>query len=89
MPHQNLNLNFLFVILLFVLSSCSKGRDKCQETNELTKRELIIYCENAMVSPILAMKDEFEKKYDCKIQIHNDCEQNLIGNINQSKNTDS
>lgn len=78
----------LFLIIIF-LSGCKQDGDKkISKHIEPETPELLIYCENGMVSPILEISNYFESQYKCKIRIHNDCSKNLIGLINYSQKGD-
>ncbi len=78
---------FLFVISV-VFSACINDFSKKNTAKEQGKEELIIYCENAVAPPIYELIKSFEKTYNCKITIQNDCAQNLIGLINYSHKGD-
>lgn len=88
MPRQILNLCIFSISLLLLVSSCSHQKEDSTAVKQTNEKELVIYCENAMVSPILEMKSDFEKKYNCKIRLQNDCAQNLMGHISQTKKGD-
>lgn len=80
------------ILLVFVLTSifCEcKTSHKDKTTREVHQNnQLMIYCENAIAPPIYELKKQFEKQYNCKVIIQNDCVQNLIGSINYSNKGD-
>ena len=69
--------------ILIFFNSCDIT-EKEHVNNKKDNKELIIYCENALAPSINELKKEFEKKYNCKVIIQNDCARNLIGLINYS-----
>lgn len=79
---------FFLLLLFFILSGCKKGPKADQHQSATAIPELLIYCENGMVSPILEISNYFESQFKCKIRIHNDCSKNLIGLINYSQKGD-
>ncbi len=81
------NILLIFAIIL-VFSECGESH-KDKNINEIQKRkQLIIYCENAVTPPIYELKKQFEKQYNCEVKIQNDCAQNLISLINYSNKGD-
>ncbi len=64
--------------------SCQSGNDKSSGKLVIENNELLIYCENAMVPPLMELKTRFEENWGCKVTIHNDCAQNLVGMIQYS-----
>jgi len=78
---------FLFVFSLVLFGCINRDRDK-KSVEKQKKEELIIYCENAVAPPIYELIKKFEKEFNCKITIQNDCAQNLIGLINYSHKGD-
>lgn len=77
-------LSFIF----FILMGCKQGVKTDKKVESYTAPELLIYCENGMVSPILEISNYFQTQYKCKVRIHNDCSKNLIGLINYSQKGD-
>jgi molybdate transport system substrate-binding protein len=76
----------LFIIL--ISQGCKQGASTSTAPEVETKPELLIYCENGMVSSILEISTQFEAQYNCKVRIQNDCSKNLIGLINYSQKGD-
>lgn len=79
---------FFLSLLILVLSGCKGGVKTDHQQTSAVVPELLIYCENGMVSPILEISNYFESQFKCKIRIHNDCSKNLIGLINYSQKGD-
>jgi len=79
-----------FVLLIFsVIFFACKNEFKSKSANKKQKKqELLIYCENAIAPPIYEIKKQFERDFNCKVTIQNDCVQNLIGLINYSNKGD-
>ena len=79
-----------FILLAFsVVFSACKNDFRTRSTNKQhIKKELVIYCENAVAPPVYDLKKKFEREFNCKITIQNDCAQNLIGLINYSNRGD-
>lgn len=79
-----------FIILIATLSlwGCKRKTHSTQSVANDTPKELLIYCENSMVAPLLELKAKFEKKHNCQVRIQNDCSQNLIGLLNYSHQGD-
>jgi len=71
----------IVVVLLFTIH-CKRISKEQSVSDE--PEELLIYCENSMVQPLLELKSEFEDIWNCEIIIHNDCSQNLISLIQYS-----
>ncbi len=67
-----------------LLLSCHSNRGRKSQVNSIDNNELLIYCENNMVPPLMELKSSFEKHWGCKVVIHNDCSQNLVGLIQYS-----
>ncbi len=87
--HQAMRaLYFVSVIFIVFVFGCGRTPKKEQPAPVASIPELLIYCENGMVSPILEISNYFETQYKCKIRIHNDCSKNLIGLINYSQQGD-
>lgn len=78
---------FLSFLIVLFFQNCKQGSVNNQQAAVVIP-ELLIYCENGMVSPILEISSYFEAQYKCKIRIHNDCSKNLIGLINYSQKGD-
>lgn len=76
-------MRYLLFILIIVAAIQCRRNDK-SKTDLNAPQELLIYCENSMVQPLLELKTQFEEDLDCKIVIHNDCSQNLISLIQYS-----
>jgi len=77
----------LIVIILFV-SACSNNKNNKEISEKEDKKELIIYCENAMVAPLIKLKDKFELEKNCIVTLNNDCAQNLSSLIRYSQKGD-
>ena len=77
------------ICVFFIFAGCVqnsanlKGRIGLREIPEL-----LVYCENGLVSPISEISTSFEELYNCKVRIHNDCARNIINIINYSKKGD-
>ncbi len=85
-----LKANFLvsFFVISVAFSACVNDFSKKNAEKKQEKKELVIYCENAIAPPIHELIKSFEKTNNCKIRIQNDCAQNLIGLINYSHKGD-
>ncbi len=79
---------FLIIILLIVLPGCKHVGKSDSNARDFEIPELLVYCENGLVLPILEISNHFEGQYKCKVRIHNDCSKNLIGLINYSQKGD-
>lgn len=78
-------MRFVIVILLGVLlASCYNQNKQELVGGGVQTKEVIIYCENVMVPPLMEIKDKFELQFDCKIKLHNDCSQNLASLVRYS-----
>lgn len=78
----------IWVVFLFLLSGCFLFEKEKVQTSEEQEKHLIIYCENSIAPLLQDLKPLFEKKFNCKIKLINDCSQNLIGLINFSEQGD-
>ncbi len=79
----------LLIIPCLIVGGCSKKqKQKKMVDNEVKTKELIIYCENTMKNIVVDLKDAFEKEYNCRIMIQNDCSKNLMGIIKYSAKGD-
>jgi len=87
MPLKKLVYILLFLMLLSAWG-CKKKAPSQFQSQTTESKELLIYCENSMVAPLLELKETFEKKHDCIVRIQNDCSQNLIGLLNYSQRGD-
>lgn len=72
----------LYISIIIIAIQCRRI-DK-SKTHVEAPQELLVYCENSMVQPLLELKTEFEDEWGCEIVIHNDCSQNLISLIQYS-----
>lgn len=70
-------------MLLFIVS-CKEGKKGKGVKTTIQCKELLIYCENAMVPPLMELKSKFESNLNCTIKLHNDCSQNLSSLIQYS-----
>ncbi len=77
--------SLLFLFLL--LSGCQDSKPKSAKTVH-ARKELVIYCENAMLMPVLDLKRGFEEMYKCSVMVHSDCSQNLMSFIKLSQKGD-
>ncbi len=71
-------------ILIVLLASCGKNKKLESADENLKNKEILIYCENVMVPPLMELKGKFEEVNHCKIKLHNDCSQNLASLIQYS-----
>jgi len=74
--------------MLLSVWGCKKKVSSNLQSETKEAKELLIYCENSMVAPLLELKEAFEKNHDCVVRIQNDCSQNLIGLLNYSRRGD-
>ncbi|TLX76876.1 molybdate ABC transporter substrate-binding protein [Labilibacter sediminis] len=75
----------LYVLLiLFFSASCKKTKKSSSIDTSSQDKEILIYCENAMVPALMELKTKFETNLNCKIKLHNDCSQNLSSLIRYS-----
>jgi len=80
---------FLILLCFIALTGCYNVENKNMSNNKPSKiPELVIYCENGLVAPIMEISASFEIKYKCKVKIHNDCARNLINVMNYSNDVD-
>ncbi|MDR2928960.1 MAG: substrate-binding domain-containing protein [Cytophagaceae bacterium] len=69
-------------IIFCVACGCKQNR------NRAVIPELLVYCENNMVTPVAEISSKFEAMYKCKVRIHNDCARNIISAINYTHKGD-
>ncbi|SMO60830.1 molybdate transport system substrate-binding protein [Saccharicrinis carchari] len=70
-------MNYILIAIVLLVPTCSDVRNAKEISENVLKRELIIYCENAMVAPLIKLKDNFELNNNCIVTLNNDCAQNL------------
>lgn len=68
--------------------ACNEVATKSDKEQNANIKELTIYCENAMVGPLMELKDRFEAGNDCVIKLQNDCSQNLVSLIEYTQQGD-
>jgi len=64
--------------MVFIVSGCKQKNKTNTVSQSVSQKEILVYCENSMLGIVLNLKDQFEKEYDCKVSIQNDCAQNLM-----------
>ncbi len=72
----------IYSIFLLLIFGCRQSAEDSATLETAPPKELIIYCENGMMSLVCSLKEEFEKDHECVIHIQNDCAQNLMSLIN-------
>ena len=77
-----------FLILLSLLTACANNKRANEEPITLYKPELIIYCENGVISPIYEISKYFEIRYSCKVTIQNGNVRNLTSMIDLTNDGD-
>ncbi len=83
-----IRVKYIFVVIVLFISACSNHKSNKDITENEDKKELIIYCENAMVAPLIKLKDKFELENNCIVTLNNDCAQNLSSLIRYSQKGD-
>ncbi len=78
---QNIRKLVTYVFFFLLMTGCKQSPDDCSTYDTAPSKELVIYCENGMMSLISNVKERFEKEYNCTIHIQNDCSQNLMSLI--------
>ncbi len=78
----------LFLSIILNTWGCTQKVPSKLQSETTESKELLIYCENSMVAPLLELKASFEKNHNCVVRIQNDCSQNLIGLLNYSHRGD-
>ncbi|MGQ1785177.1 MULTISPECIES: molybdate ABC transporter substrate-binding protein [unclassified Saccharicrinis] len=73
-------------VLFFV--ACDEVKNKSNKSASEHKKELTIYCENAMVPVLMELKEKFESGSGCTIKLHNDGSQNLSSLIQYTQKGD-
>lgn len=71
-----------YSIFLLLMVGCKQSADDSSTLETAPPKELVIYCENGMMSLVSSLKEDFEKEHECIIHIQNDCAQNLMSLIN-------
>jgi molybdate transport system substrate-binding protein len=84
MQSKAAEIKFVLAILFFVVVSCKSDQHTEEAKENKTSKEILIYCENVMVPPLMELKKKFESEWNCRIKIHNDCSQNLSSLIRYS-----
>jgi len=79
---------YLLFNILLIITSCTRNSSNLASAERGAVPELLVYCENGMVSPIMEISAIFEAQYNCKVRVHNDCARNIINIINYSKKGD-
>jgi molybdate transport system substrate-binding protein len=77
-------MKFVLAILFLLIFSCKPNQRTEEAKENKTAKEILIYCENVMVPPLMELKKKFELEWNCRIKIHNDCSQNLSSLIRYS-----
>jgi len=78
----------LIFIIIMLNIACGNNNKTDKNPPQTFIPELIIYCENGVVTPIYEISLLFEKKYRCKVTIHNGTVRNLISMIDMSGSAD-
>ncbi len=81
-------MKYILVVIVLFISACSNHKSNKEFSEKEDKKELIIYCENAMVAPLIKLKDKFELEKNCIVTLNNDCAQNLSSLIRYSQKGD-
>ena len=71
-------LTIIFISSVLFVTGCNQSNKKKTVSETQAPKELIVYCENAMLGLVLDLQEQFEEQYQCKIRIQNDCSQNLM-----------
>ena len=80
---------YLLLNILLIITGCTQnGSNLAERIDRHTIPELLVYCENGMVSPVMEISAIFEVQYNCKVRVHNDCARNIINTINYSNKGD-
>ncbi|WP_148660843.1 substrate-binding domain-containing protein [Marinilabilia salmonicolor] len=75
----------LFSFLIFFFSgACNTAK----ETDKEEDPDMIIYCENGILAPVLEIVQEYEDSTGLNISIQNDCARNLINLIHYRREAD-
>lgn len=78
----------IYISFIFILFACNEGETKNEQAKEETIKEITIYCENAMLGPLMELKEQFEAGNSCTVKLHNDCSQNLSSLIQYTQKGD-
>ncbi len=70
-------MRYIIIIFALLLVGCNQVRNKSDIAVDDSQTVLTIYCENAMVPPLMELKEKFELGNGCIVKLHNDCSQNL------------
>lgn len=81
-------MKYILIAVVLLISSCGDVKNKKEISENEVKKELTIYCENAMVAPLIKLKDKFELEKNCVVTLNNDCAQNLSSLIRYSQSGD-
>lgn len=84
-PHR------VVLILLFFLISvqgCIFKEKRNAKEKKPAHRELVVYCENGILAPVLEITKQFQADHDIEIRIQNDCSQNLISLLQFTRDAD-
>ncbi|PRZ01668.1 substrate-binding domain-containing protein [Marinilabilia salmonicolor] len=74
---------FSLLVLLFT-GACNTGKTSDKEDDP----DIIIYCENGILAPILEIVQEYEDSTGLHISIQNDCARNLVNLIHYRREAD-
>ncbi len=77
----------LFLLLLFFLQGCI-FKPARTEDKMAVPAQLVIYCENGVLAPVLEITEKFRHDNDIDIHIQNDCSQSLINLLQFSRDAD-
>ena len=82
-------MKYKLIIIALFLAACNEVRNKGGDVSEDDSiNEITIYCENAMVPPLMEIKERFESGNKCVVKLHNDCSQNLSSLIQYTNKGD-
>ena len=81
-------MKYIIIVFALLFTACSKKNNKSELSVKEHKSEITIYCENAMVRPLMELKEKFEAESGCAVKLHNDCSQNLSSLIQYTKRGD-
>jgi molybdate transport system substrate-binding protein len=78
----------IFMLLAFVGCQHSGKKKQQVKTYSPSKPLVFIYCENGVAPLLAALKEPFEKNYNCRIRLINDCASNLVQLQNYTQRAD-
>ncbi|WP_291856501.1 substrate-binding domain-containing protein [Marinilabilia sp.] len=75
----------IFTVLFFVIIAGCKPKLQSKETENT---DLIVYCENGILGPVMEFVQAFEDSTHLNVSIQNDCARNLINLIHYRREAD-